>query len=506
MSDVRSLHTPTGAEERATEEISLPIEWVETNQLESGDDVSDNESVASESSEESEMEPFPDYLPKIEQLLDDIGLHDYSVESLQHGYSFQNCVYALISLKDETEEYILRAPVLTSQWDFEDDRYLPVLNDVALLNFLGNKLVVPRVKAYSAITQNSLEKPFMVQTRLPGRSLDGLWTGLDQDDKLAITDLFVDLLAKLEAITFDSAGRCKAPSALPTSMNDFGSAPALVLQPFDEGDEEFTKDPQALKDRAGPDLKALLTSLLNGWIMSDIRSETGNDAFRIPMLRGLLAILDVLDHEGAFASGPQPINLYHWDLEPRNIMVEKNDGAWRITGIIDWDSALAQSRPLTRKPPSWIWDFEDNDVTGYLDCDRHPIAPLTEGNMALKTRFDAKAAELLPGYLEDAYGTGRWLRRIWLFAHEQIQSTYILDLLEELLEDWAQRPKYNVAVAAPIPPLVPEIIVSSEPALETTAETEPELQTTTVPEDEKPKSVWKGSLDWLSLRVKALRQ
>ena len=70
-----------------------------------------------------------------------------------------------------------------------------------------------------------------------------------------------------------------------------------------------------------------------------------------------------------------------------------------------------------------------------MDFDFHPIFPLTETNMALKSRFDAKAAKTLPDSLEEAYGTRQWLRRVWLLAKDQVHSTYILDLLDGTLQD-----------------------------------------------------------------------
>ena len=96
----------------------------------------------------------------------------------------------------------------------------------------------------------------------------------------------------------------------------------------------------------------------------DIRMEGEENEFLAPKLRSLIAIVDELDREGAFAAGPRTINLHHWDLEPRNIMVKKDNGTWRITGVVDWGDKQANSRILTRKPPSWIWDFDDEEVTG----------------------------------------------------------------------------------------------------------------------------------------------
>ena len=473
MADIKELQFSSELNKSGLEKGEHPSEELEISEDNNISEASEIESIASD---DSEMEPFSVYLPRIKRLLRDIGLEGLTVEPIQHGYDFENCVYALKSSSIEEKQYILRVPVFLSSRKFDDDRYLPVLNSVALLNSLAKTLTVPRVKAYSATKDNALEMPFMVQARLSGQSLDKLWPELAHADKLEIVDLFVELVAKHEATTYATAGGFEAPVSIPSSMNDFATSAAAVpiIKPFDDGDEEFLRNPQVLRDRTGVDVKALVISHLKGFIAMDIKKEGEENEFLAPKLRGLLAIIDELDREGAFAAEPQIVNLHHWDLEPRNIMVIKDSGGWRITGVIDWDDTQANSRVLTRKPPSWIWDFDDEEITGYMDCDFHPIFPLTEDNMALKNRFDAKAAEVLPDYLEEAYGSGQWLRRVWLFAKDQILSTHILDSLDETLKNWADRPKPTTTRPVPALQDVSEITMSSELGLGRSAAAEPE--------------------------------
>lgn len=428
--------------------------------------TSDNKSIASVTSDFSEMEPFPEYLPKIEQLLCDIGLAGYFVEPLQHGYSFQNCVYALKCFKDDKEQYILRVPV-SPDFRETDKKCVAIENDVAILGFLVDKLPVPRVKAYSATRENALGAPFTVQTRLPGQSLDQIYGDLDHEDKLEIIDRFVELLAKLESVTFATAGTLTASSPLPAAMRDPFPTAAPVATIFNEGDAEFVNQPQVLEDRMGPNLKAFLVSHLNGWIQKELKDEGEEESFTLPSLRQLLEIIDELDHENAFKDAPYPVILHHWDLEARNIMVERSNGSWTISGVIDWDDALALPRPLTRKPPAWLWDFDPDGFTGYLDNDHHPNEDLPGEDLALKSYFDATAAAALPGYLEDAYGRGRWLRRIWTFARSGADSMWYIELIKQLPRDWAARPK----------PMVPQ--------------------------PEKPEGLWEKWLHWILHRVQA---
>ena len=426
------------------EEVKLKEDGLQSNLSAKGSNVSDNESIASVDSDYSEMEPFPDYLPKIERLLCDIGIVGFSVKALQHGYSFQNCVYALQSSENGKEQYVLRIPVCP-KFQETDGRCVEIENEATILGFLVDKLPVPRVKAYSATKENALNAPFTVQTRLPGQSLDQIYADLDYKDKLEITDQFVEVLARLESVTFTTAGTLTTSSPLPAAMNDFPHTADPSVTVFNEGDAEFVEDPQVLLDRAGPDVKSFLVSHLNGWIQKELKDDGEEESLTLTDLRQLLAIVEEMANEKAFKDAPYPVVLYHWDLEPRNIMVEKSNDTWRICGIIDWDDALALARPLARRPPNWIWDFDMEGFTGYLDNDHHPNNNLSDENLALKSHFDAAAAAVLPDYLEDAYGRGRWLRRIWTFASSGANTAWYVELIKELPRDWAARPKQIVS-------------------------------------------------------------
>ena len=402
---------------------------------------------ASSDSDEGSYEFFKKRIAKIEQLLHDIGMEDFSVECIQHGDCFLNGVYELESTKNSNEQYILRVPVLP---DFRksDGACEAIENDAVILDYLADKLPVPRVKTYSVHKNNAMNKPYTIQTKLSGTSLDNVWDELSVADKMAITDQFVELLAKIQSIEFPTAGTFAANPSLPPSTSDstIGATPSIEI--FHEDVEEDIDDPsmQELKhDRAGSDLKALLTSHIKGWMAQESKVE---QSFAISSLHFLLEMIDELDQECAFKNAPFPIVLHHWDLEARNIMVEKINDEWKICGVIDWDGALALPRPLARRPHDWIWDYDCEGFTGYFDNDHHPGVNLSEEQLALKTHFDAKAAAALDGYLEDAYGHGRWLRRIWLFARNGLGSMWYLDLAKELERDWKARPKREMFPAA----------------------------------------------------------
>ncbi|KAL8820940.1 MAG: hypothetical protein Q9223_000928, partial [Gallowayella weberi] len=256
---------------------------------------------------------------------------------------------------------------------------------------------------------------------------------------------FVELLEKVESIEFPTAGTFTAPSSLTVSGTNCSTSIPVSITFFNRGDEEFVKDPQTAYHRSGSDLRALLVSHIHGWMEKE-RKHTAKyndgDSLNLSYFQTLLSMLSTLDQSGTFNTITSPIVLHHWDLVPRNIMVapSPSESGLTITGIIDWDDALALPRALARRPADWIWDYNSERSTGYLDTDHHPKTNLDADSLALKAHFDAKAASTLGGgYLEDAYGSGRWLRRIWTFARGGVYSTLYLDLIWLLVKDWEKK-------------------------------------------------------------------
>ena len=181
-------------------------------------------------------------------------------------------------------------------------------------------------------------------------------------------------------------------------------------------------------------------------------------------------------------------------------MVEKNGDSWKICGVIDWDDAESVPRPLARRPPAWIWDPEPEMFTGKLDTDHDPTLNLSEDSMMLKAYFDTKAAEALSGYLEDAYGQGRWLRRIWQYAKDMICDPCLLDSAGRLRKEWDERsPVETTEVIIPEPEPEPKPQSAQVQAYET------EVEPATVPHADKPKGLRQRLIDWLVHSLQALR-
>ena len=436
------------------DQCSIDQRFDEETEKQTPEDVDNDDaaSAISNRSDDSEMEPFDSYKEKIEQLCNYIDLKNCIIEVIQHGYGYQNCVYSLTSTSDSTEAYVLRVATLEA-----DDLHKSISDGLATLGYLQQKLPVPRMKHHDLSNNNPLGKPYTIQTRLAGVSLSKIYEEMSYEEKLAIIDQVVELVVQLEAIRFPIAGLLKSKTNVtPTPACQDLDAGDLTIEPFDSRYpvDKPESDPSRLREREGPHLKDLMKSLLEGWIEYDRRDEivrrkglgqetawTDDDTYTIPPFKRLLSMLQDLDDQSAFKDQPYPIVLYHWDLEPRNILIENSTGAWKISGIIDWDEVEAVPRPLARRPPVWMWDFSEEPETGYYNSDQYPDPELNEESQNLKDYFDGKAEKALPDYREDAYGHGRWLRRMFPYCKSGLNDTTDMRYCLELLDQWEARPK-----------------------------------------------------------------
>ena len=474
--------------------------------ISTSDDVPQDVDQMSVVSDASEIEPFEEYKAKLEKLLEDLKFPACSIESIQHGYEFQNCVYALTSLADSNNQYIVRVP----PGPFEKNERCPEIEDgVCVLKFLRNRLPVPEIKNFSATPDNSLESPYAMQTRLAGQSLNHVYGSLDCAEKQGIVDQYIDLMVKIESIRFTTAGSLVAPSSLPIDTECSSDIPAPSVQVFNGNGTSSIEDPKILADRAGFDIKWLFKSLIAKYIAADLQSiADGYNGFRLPYWRRMETMLDEMEQEGFFRTKDEPIVMHHWDLEARNIMVAKINGEWKITGVIDWDESICLPRPLARKPPAWFWTWSDDDEdtsSDESDCDQYPDRELSEEDAALKAYFDRKVEEILPGYLEDAYGSGRLLRRLWVYIKDGLSKQWTIAPCEELLAEWEARPR-NKDVSPPSDNSMPECDVLDDSVQAELASEQPQAENCKAGRSDGAFSAavkrgWKKATAWVSIRI-----
>ncbi|TVY37866.1 hypothetical protein LOCC1_G007395 [Lachnellula occidentalis] len=118
--------------------------------------------------------------------------------------------------------------------------------------------------------------------------------------------------------------------------------------------------------------------------------------------------------------------------------LQQQAGKWEIGGVIDWDDSLSVPLVLARSPCSWVWldqDARSSDWDGNRNTP--PGRDLTPDELLIKAHFDQTMERLTPGYIEDTYHRGVWLRRVAELAiHGVLENDDFRDG-EKIVEDWS---------------------------------------------------------------------
>ncbi|CAD0109645.1 unnamed protein product [Aureobasidium uvarum] len=362
-----------------------------------------------------------------------------------------------------------------------------ILDETVLYNLLEDAgIPAPRILAFDVGRHNVLKFPYSIQTRLPGVTWISVMRDMPLEFQLLLAEDLADVMARLQTVHFESSGRLQCNQKLDTPLRL--SLDSSTREEIKEKLEiwGFPKEVGALMDsaRTSPcqpvwnSLYDLLFYSVHDLLTRELQQVTsqGPSEQLVRMYLKLKDIIQDMDHIGWFSEAdkrPSQSVLYHWDLEARNIMIERtgNDPSspWRISGIIDWDNPHALPAVLTMKSPIWLWDTSDDaelpeEVQEYYDNDfdwmpleyyeKENPAHLNADGMKVKQRFEEAIVKKLYSkqygvdahakYLDDAYGRGRWLRRIWRFASEGIFShPSHWRRMEQLDREWMEYKRAN---------------------------------------------------------------
>lgn len=281
--------------------------------------------------------------------------------------------------------------------------------------------------------------PFLLQTRLEGQGLDLVYQDFTIAERLTIASELARILFAMESVKFQNSGRlcCSAEVSARKTVEDVDNSVLLnylLVQRFGIG---IGRPELKTKTRTTSSLQELLSTELDAWLQREL--SDGRGSFVADMFKRLKEIYTEMEELGFFherASLNSNV-LYHWDLEPRNIIVNREATAcssdvpdtynFEITGVLDWDDALSVPSILACKPPVWLWDFSDDEslpssVLADYDGDVDLLPPelydeassrLSEEDLQVKRFFATEISNQLYGdsgpvcreaYLDDAYG------------------------------------------------------------------------------------------------------
>ncbi|KAI9725368.1 MAG: hypothetical protein M1828_003218 [Chrysothrix sp. TS-e1954] len=373
-------------------------------------------------------------LLNLPMLLINLGIDHYDVSFLRSGG--YHMVFAYKAKIDGQElEFVVRIPLRSECPGYQDTRVQAAVLRYLRQTSLGTK--IPKVIAFDTTQDNAIGSQYIIQERIAGASLDD-FDDLEPDQTLRQAELFADLILDLEKVTFQRAGHfTKLQSPSEKSFSD--DIDILNWQTWQQKINKKLDSPRPVNET----VYGLLATRIQAGIADSKKTDSQGALER---WRQLDVILDDMKMFGWFDDydANHPIVLCHADLYPRNI-VAKFDSTCGLTlaGVLDWDNAEAVPRVLARRPPHHLWEVSDGKRHGAVidDCDFYDEEELRPSGPGydVQEHFDAYMKEKDPSgrYDDEAYGRGRWLRRLAMFVLERCPSYEVPRGMTWFRKEWA---------------------------------------------------------------------
>lgn len=424
------------------------------------------------------QEGFDTYQQNVIQLCRDIGLGEPSKLERINGGSSNRVIGITFSESSGDRQFILRVPRFT----LSDKVTFNIRDQVAAILTLRQHdfLCAPAIVAVDTQVNNAIESQYVLQQRLPGRSLQDVFFELPLDEKLEVTTMIAQFLLKMENISFSKPGLLTGTQSLPWTSTSLESS---TLEPTISGFRLDThKLAPALESQSLP---SLILKMLE-------EQKIGNSDYQRPKWEKLICILKEMVKACLFRQSDSKNVLWHWDICARHILIDgidplpasdipyqpsypftediiepveiKNIGGtdegliggeisrsipcmpekqealnsgWKVTGVIDWDDVMSVPLVISRVPRTWLWFNEENrGWTWTGNRDTPPERALTKEELTIKGHFDQIMQQADPEYLEDTYGRGVWIRRMFRFARDGFIEGGDLKRHEKFVKDW----------------------------------------------------------------------
>jgi hypothetical protein len=414
------------------------------------------------------QEPFETFKEKVTLLAADIkAAKIYNVRH-RYGGAFNRIVLATVQWNARrTPDDQLGRPI-EQEVIFRIPRVLPdhtpsgnIQSQVAIHRLVRHRgILAPEPLAFDATAQNAIGSPYAVFTYVQGKNLAVAYKQMSLQEKIEIVDEYIQLLAQIGTNKFTQAGilavrkadehverwflAAEGKSALHSSEVDIRRIRYAYLPAKDGGNGEDTSALSFLQTTFDDWHIELAGLTIQGYDVTQKRE-------RVVSLQDICH--EMRQHERySSAWRPGDYILHHWDLEPRNVIVQREAGGtprkWRIAAVLDWDDALSVPRAFTCRPPIWLWDDEYQSRPVDFDVDTLPsdyYSQISTDAKAVKNHFEKSYIEHVLGldsqkgvqeYSDMAYGTGRWLRRMWWFVESEFDDAEDAELLDRLEREW----------------------------------------------------------------------
>jgi hypothetical protein len=254
----------------------------------------------------------------------------------------------LFSNSAKSKEYVVRIPINyeTNKEDLADE----LLRDIAVLQVVAPRLSIPIpvVVEYDTTSNNVLDDPYVIQTRLRGSSLRTLWNDLNCRQRVCAIKQITKITEKIAAVTTSTAGFISVDNF------KFPSTSHIEIVQFPVPSHKLGPESKFTKPRWGP---AVPQTPLE-WIVEQCErwceyEEIVSDTDNRELWWQLVCIARSLERKGWLG---ETFHLIHNDLFARNLMAVVKDAATvEITGVVDWDFAFFGPKFMALRAPFYAW-------------------------------------------------------------------------------------------------------------------------------------------------------
>ncbi|GIZ43147.1 hypothetical protein CKM354_000638600 [Cercospora kikuchii] len=404
------------------------------------------------------------------------SIYDVAEVALQRvrGGSYNPVVVAHLTLIDQGElSVIFRMPrdrILpegierNSSEDIETD----ILNQVAVLQLLQSRSIpAPKILAYDASGQNAIGLPYVLQQFSHGKMLEDFYEDMTFQEKMQVAETLADFLVRMETVTFEESGTVVAAQTDSAEPATKASALDAPLDNLTAGVRGFS-DPyeHVLTPYTATFPRELIGGLLKARLDGEAAQSGPENGMRV-ILSKIYAMFEDMCSIGLFEDDilTRGNILHHWDLQPRNILVKTTTSLERGEQNLEerletcLDIARSSEKWIIDVPPIWLCDFpvEKYDLSrppGYdFDEDLQPAerydsskGMLSPESVQIQARFEERfvsnmqrvypmyTAEI---YQDEAYGRGRWIRRMARYALFGLHTSEAFKRFRSLEQEWS---------------------------------------------------------------------
>ena len=332
----------------------------------------------------------------------------------------------------EENRLVLRVPRFA--WDSTPER------EVAILRYVRQytSIPVPEVIAVDYTSNSLLKDPYVIQKRIPGMSI---WAA--KQEREITTEQWCTVAREIGRTMLELQKLTNpTPGLIEPSSNEDGSYSFSVI-PFDirsARDPDWKKKAAAVTAEKKASVLELYEESTFQFLITQFGRWMADELDERP--EGILnwdfmyRLAEVAAQMNRMCFLGDDINcLAHADLAARNIMVEFHPGEpLKITGYLDWDSAVFAPRFVSCAPPWWLWQADD-DATDYQDDEsKANETPAQAHKQEIKRAFEETVGE---DFLTYAYKPQFQLaRKLFHIAKHGNTSQSQLQMVEDFLEEW----------------------------------------------------------------------